>query len=160
MGQEIEKCTECGQLLAETHLPDSTTCVERSLLTDRVGVLSPNPSIAVTPGVSVRQVLRLMADQGIGCVIVADANRPVGVFSERDALKKLNTDAVVIGDRPVSEFMTADPQSVEVGAKVAFAVQRMDVGDYRHLPVVSDGGALTGVISVRDILRYLTERMP
>ncbi|MEE2636839.1 MAG: CBS domain-containing protein [Acidobacteriota bacterium] len=72
---------------------------------------------------------------------------------------KLNTDAVVFENRPVSEFMTTDSQSVEVDAKVAFAVQRVDVGDYRHLPVVSAGGALTGVIAVRDILRYLTARM-
>ena len=71
---------------------------------------------------------------------MADADRPVGIFSERDALMKLNTDAVVFENRPVSEFMTTDSQSVEVDAKVAFAVQRVDVGDYRHLSVVSAGG--------------------
>ena len=44
-------------------------------------------------------------------------------------------------------------------AKIAFAVQRMDLGGYRHLPIVDREGQLSGIISVRDILEYLTERM-
>ena len=48
-------------------------------------------------------------------------------------------------------------EALQTTAKIAFAVQRMDQGGYRHLPIVAQDGELTGVISVRDILRYLIE---
>jgi CBS domain-containing protein len=45
---------------------------------------------------------------------------------------------------------------VESDVRIAFALHKMDVGGYRHLPVTTEG-RITGVISVRDILRYVTD---
>jgi CBS domain-containing protein len=155
----VDDCAGCGQPLSDAHLPEPSTEVERCLLMDRVEVLNPKVPIAVSPDTTVRDVLRLLVDRRIGCVIVADAGKPVGIFTERDALQKLSTNAVSLGDQPVSAFMTGTPDTLDGDAKVAFAVQRMDVGGYRHLPIVSDTGKLTGIISVRDILRYLAEKL-
>jgi CBS domain-containing protein len=55
--------------------------------------------------------------------------------------------------------MTANPQTLVETAKLAFAVQRMDLGGYRHLPIVGPQGELAGIISARDILRHLTDTM-
>jgi len=107
----------------------------------------------------VGEVLQLMVERRIGCVVVAEGDRAVGIFSERDALKKLNTQAAAMAQRPISEFMTPNPQSLVADAKIAFAVQRMDLGGYRHLPVVGRGSELVGIISARDILRHLTHRL-
>ncbi len=156
----VDDCAECGQPLSDAHLADPSTAVEQRLLTDHVDVLSPKDPIAISAQTSVREVLRMLIDRHIGCLIVAEQGKPIGIFSERDALVKLNTRAAALGDRPVSEFMTTTPETLEIGAKVAFAVQRMEVGGYRHLPVVGDTGELTGIISVRDILQYLTESLP
>ena len=155
----VDDCAGCGQPLNDAHLPEPSTEVERCLLMDRVEVLNPKVPIHVSPDTAVRDVLRLLVDRRIGCVIVVDADKPVGIFTERDALEKLSTNAVSLGDQPVSAFMTGAPDTLEVDAKVAFAVQRMDVGGYRHLPIVSDTGKLMGIISVRDILRYLAEKL-
>ena len=155
----VDDCAACGQSLSDAHLPDPPTIVQRSLLTDHVAVLSPQDPVVVAADTPVRDVLRAMVDGGTGCVVVAEGKRPVGIFSERDALMSLNTEAPTLGDRPVSGFMTAPPETLEPDAKVAFAVQRMAVGGYRHIPVVGDRGELAGIVSVRDILRYLTDRM-
>ena len=82
-------------------------------------------------------------------------------YEDHDTLTvlKLNADAAELRDRPVSEFMTPNPETLQDSAKIAFAVQRMDLGGYRHVPIVSEEGNLHGIISVRDILRYLTERL-
>ncbi len=113
----------------------------------------------VGPDATVGEVLHQMATNRIGCVMIVDGGRPVGIFSERDALMKLNTEAASLSDRPISEFMTANPETLQDSAKIAFAVQRMDVGGYRHLPIVSRDDQLQGIISVRAILNYLTDRM-
>ena len=155
----VDVCEECGQPLSDTHLAPPGTAVERSMLRDRIGVLVPKRPITVAPTTAVGEVLKLMVKNRIGCVVVAEGDRPVGIFSERDALRKLNARAGELGAHPVSEFMTPNPQTLVADAKIAFAVQRMDLGGYRHLPVVGQQGELVGIISARDIIRHLTDNL-
>lgn len=151
-------CEECGQPLTETHLSTPSNEVEQALLKDRVSVLNPKTPRTVPPQTPVSQVLRMMVEHHIGCIIVAENSKPVGIFSERDALRKLNVDTPTLGSRPVSDFMTPNPQTLVANAKIAYAVQRMALGGYRHLPIVGDKGELVGIISARDIIRYLTRK--
>lgn len=153
----VDECSECGQSLSDLHLQTPASELERKLLTDRVSVLDPKEPITIEPGMRVRDVLRLMVDEYIGCLIVAENGKPIGIFSERDALMKLNVDVSKFADQPVRDFMTRTPQTLEANAKLVFALQRMDAGGYRHLPIVDDDGELTGIVSVRDILQYLAK---
>ena len=131
------------------------------MLRDRLNVLRPNrPVTEVAPDTTVGDVLKLLADQSIGCVLVTQDQQLVGIFSERDALIKLNTRASELVDRPVSEFMTTNPQSLDSVHKIAFAVHRMSIGGFRHVPITDDKHRPLSIISVRDVLRYLTEHMP
>lgn len=154
-----DHCAQCGQPLDDTHLAPPSNPVEESLLLDRVTALEPPTPITVAPTTPVGDVLKLLVERRIGCVLVAEDNRPLGIFSERDALRKLNVAAGELASHPVSEFMTPKPQTLVASAKVAFAVQRMDQGSYRHLPIVDGEGDLVGIISARDILHHLTEAM-
>jgi CBS domain-containing protein len=90
--------------------------------------------------------------------MVVENDKLVGIFSERDALMKLNVDAAKFLSRPISQFMTADPVTLETNDKIAFALHKMNLGGYRHVPILFHG-QLVGVISIRDILRYLTDRI-
>lgn len=155
----VDACDSCGQEMTSLHPPEPATAVERGLLRDRVSVLRPKTPVTVGPNASVREVLRTLANRGIGCVMIVENERLVGIFSERDALLKLNTEAARLVDRPISEFMTRDPQSLPMDAKVAFAVHRMDQGSFRHVPIVDKEHRPVGVISARDILAYLTDKM-
>ena len=107
----VDQCEECGQSLADMHLEGPLLQVEQSLLTDRIGLLDPKTPITVAADTPVGEVLRLMVDKSVGCLIVVDGKDPVGIFSERDALLKLNVDASRLSDRPVSEYMTTNPRS-------------------------------------------------
>jgi CBS domain-containing protein len=153
-----DECEECGQPLSDVQFLAPATALEDSLLKAKVRDLNLKQPCIVAPTDTVGKVLQTMADNRIGCVMVVDGDQTVGIFSERDALVKLNTEAAEHIDRPISDFMTPDPQTLESSAKIAFAVQRMDVGGYRHIPIVADG-KLQGIISVRHILNYLTENM-
>jgi len=155
----IDDCEECGQPLNDMHLAPPTNEVERSLLKDRIKVLQLKHPCIVEPDAPVGEVLRTMAQHRIGCVMVLDGDVPKGIFTERDALLKLNTEAAELSNQPISNFMTPNPQTLQDTAKIAFAVQRMDLGGYRHVPIVSENNELQGIISVRHILDYLTARM-
>jgi CBS domain-containing protein len=154
-----DECEACGQPLTESHLPVPATAVERALLTDRVRLFQNRKPLIVAPTTSVREVLRLLADNKVGCVLVQEEGKTVGIFTERDVLLKLGEKAPELGHRPVSEFMTAKVESLPSSAKIAFAVHRMDHGGYRHVPVMNDQGQIVGIFSVRDILSYLTRKL-
>jgi CBS domain-containing protein len=154
-----DDCAKCGQPLVDTHLAPPRSDLERSLLRDRVSALAPKSPITAAASMPVGEVMRLMVERNIGCVVVVDSNQPIGIFSERDALRKIDPETPDVASRPVREFMTPNPQTLVADAKIAFAVQRMDLGGFRHLPVVGQQGDLVGVISARDILRHLTDNM-
>ena len=153
-----DECVDCNEPLVDVGVRVPATSVEADLLRDRIERLWPKTPSTVPPDMPVGQVLKKMVDQTIGCVMVVDKGKLVGIFSERDALMKLNTDAAKLLSRPISQFMTQRPVTLETSDKIAFALQKMNVGGYRHLPVLFNG-KLAGVISIRDILRYLTERI-
>jgi CBS domain-containing protein len=153
-----DECEACGEALTDLSVRIPTTSVEADLLRDRIERLWPKSPTTVAPDTPVGDVLTKMVDKAIGCVMVVEKGKLVGIFSERDALMKLNSDASKYLSRPISQFMTHDPVTLETNDKIAFALHKMNVGGYRHVPILFEG-SLAGVISIRDILRYLTERI-
>ena len=156
-----DACDECQQTLWDLSLPVPATAIEADLLRDRIARLKPKAPTCVSADTTVQGALETMIDQRIGCLVVvdqADDGRLVGIFSERDALLKINTDAARFADQPISKFMTPNPVTLRMSDKIAFALHKMDVGGYRHIPIL-DEQQLAGIISIRDILGYLTERI-
>ncbi len=153
-----DECERCGQSLTELSIPVPATPIEADLMRDRIRALDPKTPTTVSPKTPVGDVMQQMIEEKIGCVMVTDGEKLVGIFSERDALMRLGTEAARLLGRPVSQFMTPSPVTLEAKHKIAFALQKMNVGGYRHLPIFSKN-KLTGVISIRDILLYLTEQI-
>lgn len=150
-----EECSSCLQDLTQLDRPIPVNRVERSLMEDPVGNLCRHRPIVVLPDATIRQAIQLMLGPGVGALLVVDTSgKLVGIFSERDLLTKLPTSEASYGDQLVAQFMTPDPETIGAGDSLAFALHKMDVGGYRHLPVIKDGQPL-GVISVRDMLRHI-----
>src|SRR5690606_2859335 len=119
----------------------------------------PRPPLTVAPETPVGDVLKRMVAEGIGCAAIVDGERRLlGLFTERDALLRPNVDAAKLAAKPVSAPMTKNPATLRARDKIAFALHRMNVGGFRHIPILDDDERLVGVISVRGILQYLTER--
>lgn len=155
-----DNCEQCGQALSDQNLPQPASYVERCIVRDRLEVLHHSrPLVVVTPHTKVRDVLKLLGERAIGCVLVTEGQEVCGIFSERDALLRLNTQFAKFLDRPVSEFMTPAPLALDSAAKVGFAIHRMRIGGYRHLPITDAQGRPVSMVSVRDVLRYLTDKM-
>src|SRR5262249_9598763 len=90
-------------------------------------------------------------------LVVDDCGRLLGIFSERDLLTRI---AGAHGDYarlPIEKFMTPKPETVTAADTLAFALHKMDVGEYRHMPVIEDDNRRVGMISVRDMLRHITK---
>src|SRR5262249_40581030 len=105
------------------------------------------------------EVIRRLVHWGIGSVLVVDGSEQlVGIFTERDALLRIGVCLDDVTQEPVANFMTPNPVSIDRHEPIAQALQKMDLGGLRHLPVLGDG-RVVGVISVRDILRYCSQKL-
>ncbi|HEY0600801.1 CBS domain-containing protein [Brevundimonas sp.] len=88
----------------------------------------------------------------VGALMVCDADRVVGVLSERDVVRAVATRGGGALDLPVSDFMTAEVVFAAPAESVAILMSRMTDRRIRHLPVLRDG-RLAGVISIGDVVK-------
>jgi CBS domain-containing protein len=153
-----DQCVQCQTSLEFLSAPSPRSGLEQKLLRDRVSMLAPRQPVVVPPHEPVAEVLDVLVGQSIGCVLIVEQEKVAGIFSERDALLRLNTEWQALRDRPISEFMTPRPETIEASAQIAQALSKMDSGGYRHMPITTHG-QLTGVISIRDILDYITANL-
>jgi CBS domain-containing protein len=151
-----EECGRCGQDLTQLDRPVANDPVERSLIEDPVGQLNPHVPVTVRPTATVAEGIRRMLDGNVGALLVVDDDgKLVGIFSERDLLTKvagIHSDYTAV---TVGAIMTRNPATVLPEHTLAFVLHQMDVGGYRHVPVLRDGRP-AGVVSVRDMLRHIT----
>lgn len=112
--------------------------------------------LTVGPGHTLRAAARLMSTKQVGAAVVIDPDQAgPGILTERDLLNSLgrgeDLDAELVGDHLTSDVVFAAPDwSLE---EAAVAMVR---GGFRHL-IVTDSGAVAGVLSVRDVVRCWTD---
>jgi CBS domain-containing protein len=107
---------------------------------------------------TVREAVEVMAQRHIGAVMIANNDRLIGIFTERDLLKRvvargLDPARVVLG-----EVMTRSPDTLAPDDEVHNALDLMSRRGYRHLPVV-DEGRVVGMVSVRDLYAAVLHEM-
>ena len=155
----VAQCAHCGVDLADLDALKDKSDIELDLLHRPLGDLAEDDYATVTPDVSVREVVRRLNDNDQHCAVVVEGRKIVGIFTERDILNKLVDQFEARGDDPVRDHMTSAPATLRFDDPIAFGLNRMTVGGYRHIPIERDG-KLAGVVSVRHILGYLVDRFP
>lgn len=113
--------------------------------------------VSVEPGDSVATAIGRMTAAGIGCVAVCEDSRIVGIFTERDVLH-LAAGGDAFTHKSVGSVMTPRPLTVAPDDDVRAVAELMGRRRIRHMPVVEDGHLL-GMISVRDLMAVLLERV-
>jgi CBS domain-containing protein len=102
------------------------------------------------PTQTVRDACCLMADAKLSSVLVTDQGRLVGIFTERDAFRRVFARALDPDATRLHDVMTRDPVTITPDDSVADAIRRMDEFGYSHLPVV-EGERVLGVLTLRDL---------
>jgi CBS domain-containing protein len=112
--------------------------------------------LTVGPDERLAAAAKRMVARGVGAVVVMEDERLAGILTERDLLK-----AVAGGfseEARVRDWMTRHPETVEASDATEHAAALMIHGGFRHLPVV-EGGTVTGIISIRDLMRVALQDM-
>ncbi|MEM6491984.1 MAG: CBS domain-containing protein [Pseudomonadota bacterium] len=121
--------------------------------------------ITVEQGVSIRDAAKLMAEKEIGAVIVCDSEGDiVGIFTERDMMNRVVAKDVDPAKAPVGDVMTPNPETIDLDQTIEESMRRMLDSRFLHLPVVDvteehAEKVLIGIISARDVLRIMREKV-
>jgi len=154
-----DQCESCLMDLSPFTLPAPESTLEDRLMNEDVSSLGAKKAIMVGPRTTVREAVDTMVANSIGCVLVHDGARMVGILTERDLLLRVSARMAAVENEPVSRFMTPDPLTLDCEAPLAFALNYMTLRDFRHLPLTRDG-ELAGIISLRDFLGLLFRTYP
>lgn len=132
-----------------------------NLIDERLRVLSRRQPVTVPPGTSLSQCVRAIQRSGTGdSVFVCDASgRLLGVLTERDIFGTIVAGRVDLS-QPVESLMTSEPRTLDLDQTIRDAIELMQTGRYRNVPLVDGSGHLAGVVRQVDIIKYLAESFP
>jgi CBS domain-containing protein len=136
--------------------------VGQQFLATRIEELNPRPPVTVPEDATVAKAIELMRKKGLGVVMVVSRQRPrrlVGIFSERDLISRA-LGMRGFGRMKIAKVMTRDPEALRPRDSVAFALNKMSVGRFRHVPLVDESHIPVGMVSARDVIDFLVELIP
>ena len=108
--------------------------------------------VQVSPDSTVREAAKAMAEANVGCAAILDGQELVGLFTERDVLKRVLLMDLVTDEVKVAEVMTKEIITGDLGMSSRDARRLLKEHHIRHLPVVDADSKLNGVLSIRDLV--------
>ena len=119
--------------------------------------MTENP-VTVDTNATLAEGVRIMAVRNIGALLVVNGDELAGIFTERDLLKILASDAADVLEQPVSLFMTTSPICAKVDEDCNDVYMKMKVNNIRHIPVI-DGEQPVGIVSIRDLTHLYQNKL-
>ncbi len=110
--------------------------------------------VTTQPHQTLMEAAQLLAEKGIGAVVVSDISRRVlGILSERDIVRAIARNGAGALDQSVSKYMTQKVFTVAEDTPVDTVMETMTNGRFRHVPVTTDG-QLVGLVSIGDVVKH------
>ncbi|MEO9365104.1 MULTISPECIES: cyclic nucleotide-binding/CBS domain-containing protein [Candidatus Nitrosocaldus] len=110
--------------------------------------------VTISPDKTAQDAARLMAEHGIGSVVVMDSDKVIGIITERDLVRKVCAKDIPSSKVKIQDVMSAPIITAEPDLPIEAAVQRMFNNKIRRLPVV-ENGKLVGIVTISDIAKHM-----
>ena len=152
-----DRCEECMTSLRNLDVPraDASRGLARSVMEDDLRKLEQE-FLSVTSDTLAIDAVTKMKQSRVGCALVIDHGKLVGIFTERDVLQKLAGRNARPATAFVSELMSPNPEMLKETDSVATALNKMSMGRYRHIPVQKSDGSYS-VTSIKHVLKYIAK---
>ena len=140
---------------------DELSEIRGAFLNDTIGALEPAEPICLRETATVADAIaRMLERRQAGVLIVDDAGRLTGIFTERDVLTRVAGVARDATRTALHEVMTSRPEALSATDRIAYAVHSMSVAGYRTVPLVDAQHRPVGVVTVSDVIRWLAHLYP
>ncbi len=112
--------------------------------------------LTVDGSVSVLDAIKTMSEANIGALVIQNDGQPVGIFTERDYMRKIALKGLSSATTDVAEVMSSPLITVDVGESVHIAMETMTECRCRHL-VVKDKDSMSGIVSLGDMVKHMLQ---
>ena len=159
-----DRCENCLAPFRDLDIPraDAAEGLAKSVMEDQLSQLDYDHPVIVSSAMKAGDVAQQMKSAQSGCALVLQDGKLIGIFTEHDLLRRFTsttasgaTNSLSWGsDSPVSELMSRNPETLHEHDSVAAALNKMSIGQYRHLPVQRTDGSYA-VASIKSVLKYI-----
>lgn len=126
-----------------------------SFMCQSIGCIDPNDAVSLNKSSTLAEVVDTLKIHKTGCIqLVNDKDELKGIFSERDWILKIANKGLSLNDG-IEKYMTKDPVTITMEASIAYAINLMSSGGFRHLPIVDGDNSPVGMLSVKNILDHM-----
>ena len=122
---------------------------------DPLSTLIQEKFIVLNEQVTLREAIDNMQKYHIGCILLENDHKITGIFTERDIVQHIVGNRHNLEKEYVLDYMTKSPDVLHLQDPIAFALNKMISGGYRHIPIVDDGKKPIGLITMQDIINHL-----
>ncbi|HEY8665436.1 MAG TPA: CBS domain-containing protein [Tepidisphaeraceae bacterium] len=152
----VDQCANCGGDLRSIDLPKPASRIEQTVMHQPLTALGMSQIHAISPETTLETAVFTLMRQKADILEVVENNKLVGVLSVRDIVMRVGVNYAQKLSMPVRSFMTPNPETLPPDAPITFAINKMDVGGYRHVPVVQ-AERMVGVVSSKNVIQYLVD---
>lgn len=156
-----DRCAQCLHSLMQRDIPrpKKDDHFQQIMMTRPiVDLLTGKDLLVASPGDSIQKVVRIFQEKKKNCVLVYKRKKLVGILSHRDILLRVVGKYDDLSKIKVEAVMTPHPEYVRADAPIAYVLNKMAMGGFRHVPVLAQDGTPLSIILIKDVLGYLSRR--
>lgn len=124
-----------------------------------LAVLTPSKPLHLSIETTVEDVVNALIKNKTGVAVIGDPQKRnvAGLFTERDLIKKYMLKRAELASKKIKTLMTTNPVTLQPTTSVLYALDAMTQGKFRHLPIVDFDEKLTGILSVKNFLAFISK---
>lgn len=158
-----DRCQQCLHSLIQRDIPHPKQgdAFQQVMMTAPVSELVTGKDLLVASKKdSVKKIVEVFRKEKKSCVLIYERKKLVGILSHRDLLQKASEENLDLSKLTAESVMTPHPEYVRMEDPIAFMVNKMAMGGFRHVPVLAQDGTPISIVSIKDVLRYLAQNDP
>ena len=126
-------------------------------INDPISTLGLKAPLTVEIGTNMKNALNLLQGKEQNCILIVENNVLKGILTERDILLKITGKGFDLELVIVDEFMSENPEYLNPEDPLAYALNKMHVGGFRHVPIVNDSLKPVGLISITNVISTIAD---
>ena len=153
-----DRCVQCFHSLMQRDLPQprKDDRFQQAMMTAPISELITGKDLLVaSPTDTLDKIVDTFKFEKKNCILIYRKKKMVGILSNRDLLWKVAGVHQDLSKVKVEAIMTRNPEFVRVEDPIAYVVNKMAMGGFRHVPVLSADGTPITIITIKDVLSYL-----
>ncbi len=156
-----DRCAQCLHSLMTVDMPrpKSGERMQQVMMTAPVAELLTGEDLLVAQETdTIQKVVKIFQKDKKDCIVVFKKKKLVGILSQRDILHRVAGKSKDLAKVTVGSVMTRNPEYVRAEDPIAYVVNKMAMGGFRHVPVLNHDGTPISIVTIRDVLMYLARR--